>query len=375
VNEQELEEHGLYDPDAPNATERLALLRMALEYGATVDEIRQAIEEDRLHVVAAMREIRGGTEHLTIEEVAERAGVPLEMQRRYWRAIGLPDPGPGDRVCTEQDVEAIKLLAALQTTVSEEGALQFARAIGTAMARLADSEVAVMRALSEAPLRSAGGENLEVAKEFLRAAQILLPGAAAALDLVHRRHLELTARRYSLWGVRPTERSTTDAVVGFVDLVGFTTLGAALDEADLDALIRRFEDRALDATRRPQSRLVKLIGDEVMFAAGTVDEAIEIVDDLRADPELPEMRAGIAAGTVIVREGDVFGPVVNLASRLVSAAEPGQTLLDPDAAARLAVAVFHGIVLQQAWEPSLDVDALAAAHEFAAAALAAPRAP
>ena len=43
--------------------------------------------------------------------------------------------------------------------------------------------------------------------------------------------------------------------------------------------------------------------------------------------------------------------------------------LDSEAAARLAIAVFHGIVLQQAWEPELDVEALAAALEAAARAL------
>jgi AcrR family transcriptional regulator len=37
--------------------------------------------------------------------------------------------------------------------------------------------------------------------------------------------------------------------------------------------------------------------------------------------------------------------------------------LDADATARLAIAVFHGIVLQQAWEPDLDVPRIAATAE------------
>jgi class 3 adenylate cyclase len=335
VNEHELEELGLYDPGAPDAAERLTLLRLAFDCGATVDEVRQAIEEDRLHVIPAAHEIRGGGEVLSLEEVAERAELPLEVVRRFWRAIGMPDPEPGARSCTERDVEALSMMVGLSDVVSEDAALQLARAIGTAMARLADSEVTVIRALAEAPLRTAGGGNIEVAHALWDAARLMLPGAHMAMDVVHRHHLDLTARRYALWGVRPSEQSTTDAVVGFADLVGFTTLGATLEEPELDALIRRFEDRALDATRRPQSRLVKLIGDEVMFVAGNVQEAVEIVDELRAGRDMPPMRAGIAAGSLIVREGDVFGPVVNLAARLVSIAAPGETLLDPEAAARL----------------------------------------
>jgi TetR/AcrR family transcriptional regulator, transcriptional repressor of aconitase len=77
----------------------------------------------------------------------------------------------------------------------------------------------------------------------------------------------------------------------------------------------------------------------------------------------------------VVREG-VRAPRREIGVVLRRAQRRGElpASVDPDAGARLAVAVFHGIVLQQAWEPSLDVDALAAALEAAAAALAAPRA-
>lgn len=242
-----------------------------------------------------------------------------------WRAFGLSDPDPAARPCSSRDVTAISALGALRDQISEDAALQMARAMGSSMSRLADTGVSMVRALAEAPLRTAGAGNVEIAHELVRAAEGFLPASLPVMDAVLRHHVVAAGRRYSLWGVRPTERSTTDAVVGFADLVGFTTLGQHLDPAEVDTLIRRFEELALDATtRRPLSRLVKLIGDEALFVAGDMTSALEIADDLARDPDLPPLRVGLAAGVIIVREGDVFGPVVNLASRLVELAEPGQ---------------------------------------------------
>jgi class 3 adenylate cyclase len=336
MTRDELEELGLYDPSAPDAAERLELLELALQYGATTEEMQQAIAERSLHAVAVMNVIVGGAERLTFEDVVARAGTDPDVARRLWRALGLPDPAPGSASWTERDITVMVSLDFLWQTIGEDAALQIARATGSAMARLADTEVAMIRSLAEAPLRTAGGSNVDVAHELLRASRDLLPGMLPMIDAVHRHHLAASGRRYSLWGVRPTEHSTTDAVIGFVDLVGFTTLSQQLDPTELDAILRRFEERALDATRRPLDRLVKLIGDEAMFVSGSASDAVEIVRSL-AHPALPPMRAGLAAGTFTVREGDVFGPVVNLAARLVARAEPGQILLDRAAAQRLGL--------------------------------------
>ena len=337
MTEEELIELGLLDPDAPNATERLTLLRFALEHGATVQEMREAIEEDRLHAIPALASIAGGGERFTLEEAIRRAGVDPDLAHRIWRALGLPDPEPDTLACTERDVVMLANLSANREMVGDDAVLLIARSAGAAMARLADTEIAMVRASVEAPLRSVQDDNVEVAHVLLAAADSMLPGMLPVLDAAHRHHLITTGRRYALWGTRPTESSTTDAVVGFVDIVGSTSLSQQLDATDLDRLLRRFEDRALDATRRPLARLVKLIGDEAMFVAGTVDEAVAIVEYIAADTDLPQLRAGIAAGTLMVREGDVYGPVVNLAARLAALATSGQTLVDGCAAERFGV--------------------------------------
>jgi len=184
-------------------------------------------------------------------------------------------------------------------------------------------------------MREAGAGDVAIAGEFVDLASNLVPRIYPMLETVHRRHLVEAGRRYSLWGDRPTEASTTDAVIGFADLVGYSALNERLSPAGLDALIDRFEQCVVDAVVRPGARLVKVIGDEVMFVAGSAVDAVGVASELLAADELPAMRIGIAAGTVLSREGDLYGPAVNLAARLERLADPGQALLDAASARHL----------------------------------------
>jgi adenylate cyclase len=342
VTPEELQELGLYDPTAPDADERLELLELALDHGVTIDEIRDAIAERRLHAIAAVWVVEGGAERLPLEEAAARAGLGVEEARRIWRALGFVDPMPGERPCSERDVEVFGVFKLLEQTTSPDLALQIARVTGSALASVADAEVAAVRSAQEAPLRAGGGGNVDVARDLVQTAKAFMPLLAPVLDTVHRHHVAAAGRRYALWGVPPTEESTTDAVVGFADLVGFTALSSGRTAAALDGLVVEFERVVVDALARPSARLVKLIGDEAMFVAGDAVEALDIastiVERVRASGGLPPVRVGLAAGEVLVREGDLFGPVVNLASRLVGTAGAGQIVLDEEVARRVGMA-------------------------------------
>ena len=87
--------------------------------------------------------------------------------------------------------------------------------------------------------------------------------------------------------------------------------------------------------------MIKNIGDEVLFVADDVARAAEaaLIMTARgsdADDDFPEVRAGVAYGEVVARLGDVFGPTVNIASRLTSIARPGTVLVDDGAHERLS---------------------------------------
>jgi class 3 adenylate cyclase len=335
---EELRHLGLYDPAAPDAEERLALLELALERGVALDEIREAIAEKRLHAIAAVWVVEGGTERLGLDDAAARAGLDAAGASQVWRALGFAAPSDGERPCTDRDVEVFRVFDLLADTMSRDVALQIARAMGSALANVADAEVAAVRSAQEAPLRAGGGDNVDVARDLLRTAEAFMPLLAPVLDTVHRHHVAVAGRRYALWGVPPTAESTSDAVVGFADLVGFTALSVGRSATAVDGLVVEFERLVVDALASPTARLVKLIGDEAMFVVGSASEALEIaraiVRSVDGHGNLPTVRVGLAAGEVIVREGDLFGPVVNLASRLVGTAQPGQIVLDREVAQR-----------------------------------------
>ena len=123
-------------------------------------------------------------------------------------------------------------------------------------------------------------------------------------------------------------------------MVGYTTLTRSLDATELTRLLERFESAAMSAVAQGHGWVVKTVGDEVMFAADEPELAAAIALDLRrrvlADDDLPGIRIGMAHGEVLVRFGDAYGSVVNLASRLTAAAKPDTVLVDRELAAALA---------------------------------------
>jgi adenylate cyclase len=131
-----------------------------------------------------------------------------------------------------------------------------------------------------------------------------------------------------------------DLVVGFADLVGFTALSQQVTDRELAAIVDQFETLAYDVITTEGGRVVKMIGDEVMFVVESPEAAAEIAlslaDASREADELSDVRVGMAVGPVLEREGDCFGPTVNLASRITSIAFPGSVIVSSDLHERLA---------------------------------------
>jgi adenylate cyclase len=334
VNLDDLAAVGLYRPDAPDAQEQRVLLLRAVEAGAELDDIRQAVAEGWLHALPLRMMLLGTESRMTFGEAADAAGVDREFADRIWSALTLPRRG--GRECSADDTAIFSLWAQVRDVLGEEVALRGARTHGVAMAMLADAEVTDVRSILEAPLRAAGDDNVDVSDMLSATIDAVLGPLQAMLARIHLHHLMAAARRYTLWGIAPSVDSTGELVVGFADMVGFTALGNQLEASQTDAVLRAFEARAAHTTTGDTTRLVKLIGDEAMFVAGSVDDALAVARALMTDPELPPLRIGLASGTVVVRGGDVFGSTVNLAARLVAIALPGEILVDATTAERLS---------------------------------------
>ncbi len=172
----------------------------------------------------------------------------------------------------------------------------------------------------------------------MRFAESILPVMEQLHSYVWRRHIAALAGR--ALAATPDELVSNVLVVGFADVVGYPRLARDLSETELAGLIERFESMAAEVIATAAGRLVKTLGDEVLFVAADPVAAAAIglglLDSIDIDDELPDLRIGIARGNVLSRFGDVYGPVVNIASRLTSAAKPGTVLVDRELATALA---------------------------------------
>jgi adenylate cyclase len=248
----------------------------------------------------------------------------MTQARRLWRALGFPPVDDHDRAFTQSDVEILRGIRAavdLQS-VDFDDLIQLTRVIGQSLARVADAQVTASAERLRA--ESASGEALATR------IQALAPGLEVFIAYVWRRHL-LAALRHWSTSPSPSDRVVT---VGFADLVGFTAMSRALAPRDLARMVDRFESIAYEHIPERGGRIVKMIGDEVMFAVDdggfAADIAVGLVDACARDPDVPDVRIGLASGPTLAREGDLYGPTVNLASRLVTLARAGTVLLSEE---------------------------------------------
>lgn len=285
------------------------------------------------------REILGEGPSLTVDEVVDRFGSSRELTSRLWRALGFPDPGDSPAF-SEADLVALTNVSKLV----ESGALDFettiklTRAVGSTMARLADWQVATLTEHVEA-LEQTGhgaGSRLDTSLEVLRAAQ-----APFEHLLLHawRRQLAAAVSRVAELGAQDSDLHTMAVTVGFADLVSFTRLSTGIGEAHLAVIVEGFESACGDLVTAGGGRVIKTLGDSVLFVAPepktAVDIACDVVGDIGADPEMPDVHVGLATGSVAMRLGDVFGPPVNLASRLTAIARRNRVICDHETAAAL----------------------------------------
>lgn len=257
-------------------------------------------------------------------ELASEAGVDLELARRLRRAMGLPDVPAGEDGYLDADVDALRRVRRLIETggLDNSDLLHMARTLGLAAARMADAVVGFW-----SDRLAASGEDM------------LDRGRVDELEKVvgylFRRHLLYSATRQASWAGTGEEGAVV--AVGFADLVGFTSLSEQLSDRETAELIERFEVLATDQIVGGGGRVIKMIGDEVMFSsdAGSVGGIALSLAETFDSPELPSVRVGVASGSVVSQGGDLYGPVVNLAARATIAARPGTVLISPSLAEML----------------------------------------
>jgi adenylate cyclase len=217
-----------------------------------------------------------------------------------------------------------------------ENLVQIVRVVAGSLAKIAEVESDALAGAVRAR-RQAGVPDDEIATEVTQSLD--WSRLSRLIDYALRLQLRASTRR-KLTAADPETVGAEDLAVGFVDLVGYTALSQELDPEHLAALVTRFEELAYDTVAEHGGRVVKTIGDEVMFVAGDISSAariaLRLTERSAVDELLPDARSGLAAGSVLAQEGDYYGPVVNLASRLVELARPGTVLASADVRDALA---------------------------------------
>ncbi|HWC82596.1 MAG TPA: adenylate/guanylate cyclase domain-containing protein [Pseudonocardiaceae bacterium] len=290
--------------------------------GTDRNELAQRVEQALL----------GGERRYTRIEVTKVAGVELDRVRKLWMAMGFAEVGDEDVVFTDGDVEAVRLLDTLVGLGAIDSAdeVSVARTLGQTLSRLADWQANQL--LSRVRELGAGTEDVAPL------AGSLLPVMEGLQSYVWRRHLAAAAGRALS---APDEELTAHTlVVGFADIVGYTSTTRHADIESLAALLEAFEYDAAETIAAHRGRVVKTVGDEVLFVADSAADAAGIAVALtnpdRDERGLPTLRVGLARGQVLLRFGDVYGSVVNLAARLTALARPGTALVDREMADALA---------------------------------------
>jgi class 3 adenylate cyclase len=323
---EELEAAGIANP-----RERADLIKYLDELGFTVDEMAEAELRGRLFGLAGDVLSWSGRPIYTLQTAADELGIAAEDVARAWALLGLTVAGPDIPALSQADVDALATWLALKAVVGQDGAFGLLRVVGAAMARLAEAEATMIRAGTPDIQMTHTHDELATAQTY-RAVAEFVPRLGALIDTVHRHHL-ISARTH----FEGVHRDTSAAVVcgvGFADLSGFTALTQALTPAELSELLNQFAGTVSDVVHADGGRVVKFIGDEVMWVSATparlAQVAVDLVDHPKAREEGLQVRAGLAYGTVLAINGDYFGNPVNLAARLVAAAAPGQILATPE---------------------------------------------
>jgi adenylate cyclase len=320
--------------DGERHDQALARVRaLLLDLGCTNEEIERAVADDVVDLLVVDRMVVPSRVRLTPEQVTETTDIPLDLARRFWRALGFTDVDDDEAVFTDLDIEAVRLFQTMvaMDMVDVDSAVKMARVIGTSMARIAEAETAP----GSTPILTSSGDSVIDADQFARRAGTSLPAMGRLLEYVWRRHLVAATRRAMLTRARRSDEGISPVMaVGFADMVGFTLLSQHLDDAELGEVVLRFETLAHDTVVARGGRVVKMIGDEAMFvvqtAAGAAEIGLSLAEAYAGDQLLSDVRVALAYGPVLVQDGDFYGTVVNLASRLVAVANPGTVLISDE---------------------------------------------
>ncbi|MBT5754951.1 MAG: adenylate/guanylate cyclase domain-containing protein [Acidimicrobiaceae bacterium] len=317
-----LRARGIDHERAQDDNDLLDSVRVLLSRGVTLDEL----EEFGFAKALSQRSIRPNPLHgIDADEALDHVGIDEEFSRRLRLAMGLQ--GGSGLGLTPEELEATRLFASLADLVGEQEMLSVVRVVGSSTARIARATTELLRVNFQPPIDTTPARLTDAVEAYAALIDASLPAFLDATAALVRRHLAAVLADEQAWMVDASRSATLqEHAIGFADLVGFTAFTEQVDAAAFMAAMVQFEREVQDAVVDHGGTVVKLIGDEVMFATPDPVSAVRVAAALvgigRDIPGLDGMRVGLAYGQVIRSGGDFYGTVVNTAARIVGQAYP-----------------------------------------------------
>jgi adenylate cyclase len=285
-----------------------------------------------------------------VGELADLAGTSLELARTFWRAMGFPNVGDEHVVFTDADVAALTSMASML----DDGRIDMSTAISLMRAQSHTTDRLVLwqtEALVEGIARQQDLDDTSARRAFLERVEDYSDLLEMQLKYAWRRQFAALLRRTDAEVAarepfEDTDRYPLTRALGFVDMVAYTRRSTELGSGALTDLVQTFEYTSRDVITSAGARIVKTIGDAVLYIADDLvlaaDVCVDLIAALTAKEGMLPVRASLVWGDVVSRFGDIFGPTVNLASRLVDVAPPGSVLMDSATADELTRRDFAG---------------------------------
>lgn len=280
-------------------------------------------------------------------ELCVATGATSAQVNDYWQTLGLPITDKEARVFTQADADAVKSLLELAEAeqFDHRTLTSLIRSSGHTAERMALWQA---EAIVEHYAHNYGWDDARARREFLAEFERMQDVFAAQLNHAWRRQMAAMVSRWTVeFGgdievTRGPGQLPLPRAVGFADIVSFTSQTAKMRSSELSDFVSNFEAAARNVVTRAGGRVVKTIGDAILFIADDVETGAEVALGLASagkseeESDLPAVRVSLVWGRVLSRFGDVFGTSVNLAARLSDEAEPGTVMIDPATAAVLA---------------------------------------
>ncbi len=311
---------------------------------------------DHKHLVDLLEAfLLGEAPSLSGNELADEVGITFDEARLRWRSLGFTEVGADIPAFTHADLEALRLTERLLEIglIEPEDESALVRTLGRSFARLAEWQMGLL-----AKVMDVDSMSLDEISDLMTE---VVPAIESLQNYVWRRHALAAGSRLLLAapaherdrGDADEDRDTDDESaegevqgdegeiigVGFADIVNYTRQSRSLTRREIGRMVDYFEEQALVIISAHGGRIIKTIGDELLFVAddpeGLARIGLELTEARLKDEDFPEVRVGLAWGPALARLGDVLGPVVNVAARLTSTARPGRVLADRALAEKL----------------------------------------